>query len=235
VLFQYGDLIQTSTWAFITIAGSALVALLLGVAFHEFNHAFTADALGDPTPRYMGRVSLNPIVHLDPVGSLMMLLIGFGWGKPVQFNPNNLRDPVTGSALISFAGPLANLVVAGLAAIPLRLDLVPRQIADLPFTPTSWGPENYLGLFLSSLVILNIVLAVFNLIPLPPLDGFKVVLGILPRDLAREYARIEPYGPGILMILILLPFLTNGQISILGDIIGPVVSRIVELLVGEPL
>lgn len=235
MFFHYADLIQESPWAFITIAGSAFLALILGVAFHEFNHAWAADNLGDRTPRMMGRLTLNPIAHLDPFGSLMMLLVGFGWGKPVVYNPNNLRDPVGGGALISVAGPLSNLVIAAVAAVPLRLGLVPTEITTLPLRLNSWGPENYAGLFLSNMVILNALLAVFNLIPVPPLDGFKVALGILPRDLAREYARIEPYGPGILMILILMPFLTNGQISLLQDILGPVVSRIVNLFTGQAL
>ncbi len=236
MLFAYGDLLRASPFAFLTIAGSAFAALIVGIAFHEFNHAYAATRLGDPTPRLMGRLTLNPLAHLDPAGSLMMLIIGFGWGKPVRFNPRNLKDPVAGAALISFAGPLSNLAVAVLAAVPLKLGAVPVELPNIPIgVLDTWSLQNYAGLFLTNLVIFNALLAVFNLIPIPPLDGFKVAVGILPRDLAMRYARIEPYGPGILMALILLPFLTGGQISILGDIMFPVVSRIVDLLLGSPL
>ncbi len=222
--------------AFITIAGSAVMALVVGIAFHEFNHAFAANRLGDPTPARMGRLTLNPLAHLDPIGSLMMLVVGFGWGRPVQFNPRYLKDPQTGAALIGFAGPLSNFVVASLAAVPLKLGFIPIVFPSVQAEAVEFfDGADYTGLFLTSVVIFNTLLGVFNLIPIPPLDGFKVALGILPRDMAAQLARIEPYGPGILMVLILLPFLTGGQISILSDIMFPVISRIIQLLIGEAL
>lgn len=236
MLFAYLDILRASPLAFITIAGSAATALIVGIAFHEFNHAYAANRLGDPTPARMGRLTLNPLAHLDPVGSLMMLVVGFGWGKPVQFNPRYLKDPHTGAALIGFAGPLSNFVVASLAAVPLKVGVIPVIFPDVPVRAVEFfGVEDYLGMFLTSVVIFNTLLGVFNLIPIPPLDGFKVALGILPREMAAQLARIEQYGPGILMVLILLPFLTGGQVSILADIMFPVISRIVGLLIGEPL
>jgi Zn-dependent protease len=222
--------------AFLTIAGSAIAALVVGIAFHEFNHAFAATRLGDPTPRYQGRLSLNPLAHLDPAGSIMLLVIGFGWGKPVQFNPRYLKDPVAGSALIGFAGPLSNFVVASLAAVPLKLGVIDVVLPNVPVEVVEqFGGGDYLGLFLTSVVIFNTLLGVFNLIPIPPLDGFKVLLGVLPRNLAMELAPFERYGPPVLMLLILLPFLTGGHVSILSDIMFPVISRIIDLLIGEPL
>ena len=236
MLLAYLDLLRASPFAFITIAGSAVSALIVGIAFHEFNHAFAANRLGDPTPKSMGRLTLNPLAHLDPAGSLMMLVVGFGWGKPVQFNPRYLKDPVAGAAMIGFAGPLSNFVVAAVAAIPLKLGIIPVVLPNIPVGALDFfGAEHYVGLFLTSVVIFNTLLGVFNRIPIPPLDGFKVALGILPRDLAAQLAPLERYGPGLLMVLILLPLLTGGQISILSDIMFPVISRIVDLLIGSPL
>jgi Zn-dependent protease len=234
LLLTYSELLQQSLLLFVTFFGAVVVALLCGIAFHEFSHAITADRLGDMTPRQRGRVTLNPAAHLDPLGTIFLMLAGFGWGKPVPVNPWRMKpDPKSGRAITAAAGPLSNILLAVLASVPMHLGLidwrspflVPRSVAD-------WQAVDFIGLFLSALIIFNIVLAVFNLIPVAPLDGFAVAVGLLPRDLSAAVARLEPYGPGILMILIALPFLTNGAVSILGDVMAPVINTLTELIVG---
>ena len=154
-----------------------VLALVISISIHEFSHALVATQLGDPTPKMQGRLSLNPLAHLDPIGSLMILLAGFGWGKPVQVQPGRLRtDPRSGMAAVSLAGPLSNIVLAALLAIPFRLGVFPSTGAG--FSLFSGELNAILPFFLGAMLFLNLVLAVFNLIPLAPLDGFKVALGI---------------------------------------------------------
>ena len=161
-------------------------ALVISISFHEFAHAKAADMLGDDTARLLGRLTLNPKAHLDPIGSVMLLFAGFGWGKPVPFNPINLHNPKRDSALIAFAGPMSNLVLAGTLSILVR------------FT----GEESLIGAFLYLTIFYNIVLGVFNLIPVHPLDGFKVVGGMLPPNLYIQWMQFAPYGIYLLLILI---------------------------------
>jgi Zn-dependent protease len=164
-----------------------------------------------------------------------MMIAGFGWGKPVPVNPFRLRHgPQTGRAMVAAAGPLANLLLAVLAALPLQLGLVDWRspFRDIPFSTASWGLHEYLSLYLGSLIIFNIVLAVFNLLPIAPLDGFAVAVGLLPRDLSLSVARLEPYGPGILMILLVLPFLSGGSISILHEVMSPIINGLTSLIAG---
>ncbi len=188
-----------------------LLALLIAIDVHEFSHAFIAYQLGDPTAKYQGRVSLNPIVHLDPMGSLMMLFmafsgVGLGWGKPVPVNPNNLRNgPIVGETIVSAFGPLSNIVTAAIVAIPLRLALM----GVLPHALISGS----LGSFLSILFLVNISLAIFNLLPIFPLDGYHFWLGILhelPFGITRRIwwslssGPFMTYGPVILLALVFL-------------------------------
>jgi Zn-dependent protease len=163
-----------------------------------------------------------------------MLIIGFGWGKPVQFNPFGLKmSPKMASFFVALAGPMSNFVMAAIFAIPIQLDLVPYIN---PFTRSALllnveGRDQYIGLFLTGAVYLNCILGVFNLIPIPPLDGFKVALGILPDDLAAEFAKLDRYGFGILMIvLFLIPFATGW--SPVWDIMAPTVRELVKFLTG---
>jgi Zn-dependent protease len=169
-----------------------LVALVVGITFHEFSHAFVADLLGDRRPRALGRVSLNPLRHIEPIGALMFVLAGFGWGRPVPVNVYALRQGERSMALVSAAGPLANAVVATTVAIPLRLLLA----ADVDASPVT--------AVLFSVVYLNFVLAFFNLVPVPPLDGYRFALTFLAPRYVYRVQRYEQYGLLILIALVLL-------------------------------
>lgn len=169
-----------------------IIALLLALTFHEAAHAWMANELGDPTARLMGRLTLNPIKHLDPIGTLAMILTGFrfGWGKPVQFDPYNLANPKRDSALISIAGPVSNLVTASVASIVLRF--------LLPETSVIFSP------FLTNFVIISVALASFNLLPIHPLDGGKVLVALLPDHQGRQIDLfMQRYGLFVLIFLIM--------------------------------
>lgn len=234
MIFAYLDLLQVSLWLFLVFFGSIVAALLVGITFHEFSHALAAYLLGDPMARNMGRLSLNPKVHLDPMGTLLLFVGGFGWGKPVEVNPYRFRNgPKAGMALTSAAGPLSNLVVAAAAGLPIHAGIVPwRTPFIVPHSVAAWDGADYLGLFLSSVVIFNIVLAVFNLIPLAPLDGFKVAAGVLPRELSEALISLEPYGLPILFILLMLPILTHGSVSILFQVMSPAIDHLTSVFTG---
>jgi len=234
VLFRYLDLLDVSPWLFIVFFGSVVTALVVGIAFHEFSHALVAYSLGDPTARRLGRLSLDPRVHLDPFGTLLLFIGGFGWGKPVPVDGQRLRNgEKAGMGMVAAAGPLSNLLVAAVLAAPIKAGIVPWHTPFLaPVSVSRWQADDYLGLFLSAVVIFNVVLAVFNLIPVAPLDGFRVAVGVLPRDASLFFRQLEPYGPGILLILVALPFLTSGYISILYQVMGPAVNGLTRLLTG---
>ncbi len=244
MLLRYIEVLGEEPLAFFVLIGAFATSMLVGLAFHEFCHAFVANGLGDRTPAMLGRLTLNPVAHLDPIGSALIFFVGFGWAKPVPVNPYNTKNPKTSMALIAGAGPASNLVVAGLASIPIKLGLVPFfQPFIAPLDARFWAqiwtqsPENLLGLFLGTVVLLNVILAVFNFFPIAPLDGFRVLVGILPDELSRPLARLEPWGPGILLLLIMLPFITQGEFSPLFDVMSPVINFFLNLFVGgaEPL
>src|SRR4030065_2700256 len=212
MLFVYLDLLKIDPFAAVVLFGALASALVAGISFHEFSHAFVADSLGDSLPRRMGRVTLNPLAHLDPAGTILLFVVGFGWGKPVPVNPGATRNPKASLALTAGAGPLSNFAVASIAGLPLKLDLVPwlppfnRSVIDR-FLVLGFDPDEYLGLYLSAVVLVSIILGVFNLIPIAPLDGFKVAGGLLPHDLSRSSAQLDRWRPAILIALIALPFL----------------------------
>jgi Zn-dependent protease len=237
LLITYLDLLSDSVAMFAVFFGSAIVALVAGITFHEFSHAFVADRLGDRTARMMGRVSLSPARHLDPAGSMFMLIAGFGWGKPVPVNPMRLRNgPETGRAMVAAAGPVSNLILAALAGLPIQLGLVDWwNPLTRPFTLDQWSSGDYIALFLGAMIFFNLVLAVFNLLPFAPLDGFAVAVGILPRDLGMSVARLEKYGPLILMLLLLLPLVSQGQISILHEVMSPVINAFSRIIDGNDI
>jgi Zn-dependent protease len=240
MIFRYLGLLTSAPEAFLILIAAFVVAMLTGLSFHEFSHAFVADRLGDRTPRSFGRLSLNPAAHLDPMGSLLIFFVGFGWAKPVPINPYNTSNPKRSMALIAAAGPLANLTMAGLAALPIKLGLLPFWNAfvspsEVSFFAPLWSrsPGDLVGLFLSTIVFLNVLLAVFNFIPLAPLDGFRAAVGLLPGELSRSLARIEPWCLGILMLLVFAPFLTNGQFSPLSMVMNPLITFILNLFLGH--
>jgi Zn-dependent protease len=172
---------------------AGIIALVVGLTFHEFSHALVADQLGDHRPRAMGRLTLNPIPHIDPIGALMLVVAGFGWAKPVMVNPAALRDGRRGLAVVAFAGPVANVVVAiGFAVVYRVMDMA--------------GVEQGFVVRLVALIVqLNILLAIFNLIPIPPLDGYNVLLAFLPPRQAMVVRQYAPYGVIILLLLVFLP------------------------------
>lgn len=202
-----------------------LVALVIAISIHEFAHALAADRLGDPTPRLKGRLTLNPLAHLDPIGTLMLLLVRFGWGKPVQFDPFNLRHPRRDSAIISLSGPIANFLLAIVCALlvqllfNVRLTLLTNPIVGV-FTYSLIG-------LLQPVIILNVVLGIFNLIPIHPLDGFKIVEGILPADLSRQWKELEGYG---MIFLLFLVFPVFGGASPVSRIISPAIDFVLSIL-----
>jgi len=167
-----------------------IIAIVLGITVHEFMHAYTAHRLGDDTARLLGRLSLNPMAHLDPFGTLLLVLAGFGYGKPVPFNESRLRTAM-GVTFVALAGPLANLVLAALCAIPLR------------FSAASLLGGAYEEI-LTAIVLWNCVLAIFNLVPIPPLDGANVVYGLLPPRQQYSWRTYQQYGPFLLLGILLL-------------------------------
>jgi len=212
-----------------------IIALLIALTFHEASHALVAYWLGDPTPKQMGRLSLNPFAHLDPYGALMILLIGLGWGKPVRIDAEKLKPgPKIGMALVAAAGPITNLLLAALLAIPLRLKWFPLYgniRVPLDFLPFG-VPALYVGLgpLLQSIVTLSLVLAVFNLIPLNPLDGSRLWQIILPTKWYYLVARFEMIGLVVVLGLIISDrFLGT---NILTSILGPPVDFLFRKLMG---
>jgi Zn-dependent protease len=202
---------------------SRVLTLIIALTVHEFAHAFVADRFGDDTPRIMGRLTLNPLKHLDVMGSLLLIIAGFGWAKPVPVNPAKLREHSRSAFMwVSIAGPAANLLLACLAAIPLRFNLIPTLPASTILPSISS--------FLVTFFVINLVLMVFNLLPLPPLDGEKILEFLLPESWASQYAKIKPFGPILLLVvvfvlprfgfdlvnLIMTPILTFFRIVLLG-------------------
>jgi len=197
--------------------------LLFSLSVHEAAHAWTADRLGDPTARQLGRITLNPMAHIDWIGTVLFPLIALishvpllGWAKPVPVDPRNLRQPRRDFALVAAAGPISNLILAVLAAVLFRVLLVNGGISALQ--TARWFAEG---------AILNITLAVFNLIPVPPLDGGNVAMGLLPAGAAHAIAQLRPYG-----FLILYALMFTGVLS---DILIPIVDAIAGALMPAVL
>ena len=195
---------------------SRIIILILAISVHEFAHALAADWLGDPTPRSQGRLTLDPRKHLDAFGSIMFLIAGFGWGKPVYTDPRNFRgDPRTGMAVVAAAGPVSNLLLAYIGSLLYRIGLIQTEVS-------------YYFLFL--FVSLNILLMLFNLLPIAPLDGYQVTVGLLPYEIATVIARYQSQGPIILMLLIVAGSVF--QFNLLGLILGPPYQLILGLLLN---
>jgi Zn-dependent protease len=195
-------------------------AILFGLTVHEFAHGLVAWRLGDPTAKAAGRLTLNPLKHLDPIGTLALFFFRFGWARPVPINPANFRNPARDFALSSLAGPAANLLTAIVAGAIVRL------LNLLGVSGFWWALFNYFVLF-------NLILCFFNLIPIPPLDGSRLLYYWLPREWAERYAGLERYGFLILIGIILIGQLTG--VSIFGIYITPLLRLFGVLLTGSPL
>jgi Zn-dependent protease len=200
-----------------------LVPGLMAITCHEVSHGYIAFLRGDNTAKNLGRLTLNPLKHLDIIGTIMIIVIGIGWAKPVPVNFGNLRNPKRDMIWVSAAGPITNLLLAMLSAALIRF-IVPltEPIPDNSMLQLFMEP---VLLMLAFSVYINLILALFNLIPLPPLDGGRVLMGLLPDRLALQLAKVEPYG---MIIIIVLVFFTD----VFKYIILPMLSIMVHLLAG---
>lgn len=203
---------------------SRMITLVIAFTFHEFCHAWVATAYGDPTPRMNGRLTLNPIAHLDILGTLMLIVAGFGWAKPVPVNPYELRRRSPSALMwVSLAGPFSNLFLAIVGAIPFRLGLVNYTYATGGFFPNA-------GEFFIEFIVINLTLMLFNLIPISPLDGEKVLEFFLPSRWADKFDMIRAYGPFVLLAVVFVGPLLG--FDILGAIMGPPMNAMLKLLLG---
>ena len=196
---------------------SRIFVLMVAFTIHELAHAWTADYFGDDTPRSQGRITLNPMAHLDPIGTLLLLVAGFGWARPVQINPYRLsrREYM----LVSLAGPLSNFAMAVTAALVLRIASIPLiNPAENAIFPT-------IGFLIFVFIQLNLLLMLFNLIPLAPLDGEKIISYFLPPEGRDFLIRIQPYSPIILIFLVFFPG------GLLWSIIGPPLDLLMSLFI----
>jgi Zn-dependent protease len=195
---------------------ATIAILILSVIVHELSHGYTADLLGDPTARLQGRLTLNPLKHIDPVGSILVPLITslagftFGWAKPVPYNPYNLKNKRWGEFLIAVAGPSSNLLIALIFGTVIRF-VLPGVAVITPFIEIT-----------SYIVIINIVLAIFNLIPLPPLDGSKLLFAVLPNQYGRARLIMEQYAPIFILIVVFF----------LWQVVSPVIPWVFKLFTG---
>ncbi|HEX8467385.1 MAG TPA: site-2 protease family protein [Allosphingosinicella sp.] len=213
---------QVATW---------LIPLIVAIVLHEISHGWVANAFGDPTARDLGRLSPNPIRHVDPIGTVILPLVlavsgapVFGWAKPVPVVANRMRNPRVHMMLVALAGPGMNLMLAMLAGIVLAL--------VRPDGPPSGPGELFLLLNLFNFIAINLFLAVFNLLPIPPFDGGHVVEGLLPRRLARHYSKLARFGfPLLIFLLLILPMLVPGA-DVVERIVRPPVDWLLRLLVG---
>ncbi|HMG46185.1 MAG TPA: site-2 protease family protein [Allosphingosinicella sp.] len=211
---------QVATW---------LVPLVFAIVLHEIAHGWVANAFGDPTARRKGRLSLNPLRHVDPVGTVVLPLLlavsgapVFGWAKPVPVVAHRMRNPRFHMILVALAGPGMNLLLAVLAALALAL-----LVWAAPANGIGWA---FLYLNLANFLVINIFLAVFNLLPIPPFDGGHVVEGLLPRPLAAHYAKLRRFGfPLLIFLLVLLPLIAPGA-NVVDRVVGPPVRLMIRLL-----
>ncbi len=185
-------------------------AIIIALTVHEFSHAWVAYKLGDPTAKAHGRLTFNPLAHLDPIGTIMLIVFRFGWGKPVPINEYNFKNPVVGMALSSLAGPMSNLVLAFLGTFLFH---------------TFVGINSLLSIALIYFVLINILLMMFNLLPVPPLDGHKIIRAILPEKLRYSWESLENYSPYILIVALFIIISTG--------VLGKIMFFFLEILIPE--
>jgi len=212
-----------------TLVAYAIV-LLTAFSVHEFAHAWTANYFGDDTPRMNGRLTLNPLAHLDPIGSLMLIIAGFGWAKPVPVSLYALerRSPAA-PMWVALAGPLSNFLMALLAAIPFRIGLIKLQFFAGRYHVSTQLPD-FMAQILFTFLTTNLLLMVFNLLPIFPLDGEKVATYAFPPFMARVLDSIRPYGPMVLLLLMLMGNFAG--VNLLGSILNPPLMAFLRVLLG---
>ncbi len=197
-----------------------LVILLLSIIIHEVSHGYMADYLGDPTARLQGRLTLNPLKHIDPVGSILVPILTsmagftFGWAKPVPYNPYNLKNKRQGEFLIAAAGPVSNLVIALIFGTMIRF-AIPVALSGSVFAQQFINITTYI-------VLINIILAVFNLIPIPPLDGSKLLFSFFPQQYGRVRMMLEAYAPILIFVVVFF----------LWKVVSPIITPIFKLFTG---
>lgn len=193
---------------------SFIIGLVVGITIHEASHAFVAYRLGDPTAKLEGRMTLDPRSHLDPIGTMALLFLGFGWGKPTPFDPYNLRNIKRDSAAIAASGAVSNFILALVLSAPYLIAYYTQNVSILLTQAYSW---------LAPIIWLNVILGVFNLIPVHPLDGFKVLAGILPRNWYEDFMQMEKFGIFILLILLFT--------GVIGQVLLPISANILGILI----
>lgn len=236
MVLQNLDLLQISVTAFLSAVLLATLAVLIGFSVHEASHAAAAFCMGDDTAKRMGRLSLNPLRHLDPAGTVLIALVGFGWGKPVPVDLTRLRSEFKPArVIVSLSGAASNFLLVAFLGLLIRSGLLAwhnpfLRIYRVPFShgDVSWILSDVAGY----VILYNLFLGVFNLIPLPPLDGFNVFLGFLPTRLSYSVARFQQYGFAALMSLFALDWYFH--LDVLGGIIFPGVEFANRLLIGRP-
>ena len=236
MLFFLFDLFRQDFGAALRVAPFIMTALgiglLIALSVHEFAHAWVASRLGDQTARSMGRVTLNPLKHLDPAGTFMFLVVGFGWGRPVPVDSSMLRGGRRSISYVSFAGPASNFITAAAFGIFMRLYGI-NPSAGIALANPDLSIGAWLTTALTYIVVYNLILGIFNLIPLTPLDGSQVVFGIVPREIARQMLRFQPYAPTVLFGIIGIDLILG--IGILSSILIPPVQFIGRALIGQDL
>ena len=209
------DLLQHDPMAWVIALISVVTSLIVGITIHEASHAASAFALGDKTAQHHGRLTLNPLRHLDPIGSIMILLVNFGWGKPTPVNPFNLAGGRRSMSIVALAGPCSNLLLGFILGIPIRLSMIPDY--------------SYTFDFFIWMVFINTALAIFNMLPIPPLDGFRFALGLAPANTLPVLAKVERFGPLALFAVIGLEWL---GIPIISRLLYPPLVFFVRIMVG---